>query len=105
LEKSGKKFEFPVAWGLDLQKEHEKYLVEVRFLPAFLLRPPLVSLAHRASQFEFDNRPVFVTHYPKDIKPFYMKLDEVAQPYHVCVVCPWVCVCPCVSCVSCVSCG
>jgi hypothetical protein len=30
LEKSGKKFEFPVAWGLDLQKEHEKYLVEVR---------------------------------------------------------------------------
>merc|ERR1711939_856314 len=54
LEKSGKKFEFPVAWGLDLQKEHEKYLVE----------------------FEFDNRPVFVTHYPKDIKPFYMKLDE-----------------------------
>ncbi|ELR14680.1 asparagine-tRNA ligase [Acanthamoeba castellanii str. Neff] len=54
LEKSGKKFEFPVAWGLDLQKEHERYLVE----------------------FEFDNRPVFVTHYPKDIKPFYMKLDE-----------------------------
>jgi aspartyl/asparaginyl-tRNA synthetase len=33
LEKSGKKFEFPVAWGLDLQKEHEKYLVEVRFFP------------------------------------------------------------------------
>lgn len=29
LEKSGRKFEFPVAWGLDLQKEHEKYLVEV----------------------------------------------------------------------------
>ncbi len=83
LEKSGKKFEFPVAWGLDLQKEHEKYLVEVRFFPPAGFPSPsstCLTCAHRASQFEFDNRPVFVTHYPKDIKPFYMKLDEVAQP-------------------------
>ena len=35
-----------------------------------------------------------MTHYPKDIKPFYMKLDEVARPYHVCRV-------PCAMCVVC----
>lgn len=45
LEKSGKKFEFPVAWGLDLQKEHEKYLVEVRHLSLFLYRAVLIKRA------------------------------------------------------------
>ena len=53
LEKSGKKFEFPVHWGVDLQSEHERYLVEQHF-----------------------NRPVILTDYPKDIKAFYMKLNE-----------------------------
>jgi asparaginyl-tRNA synthetase len=53
LEGSGKDFEFPVAWGIDLQTEHERYLSE-----------------------EFCKRPVFVTNYPKDIKAFYMRLDE-----------------------------
>lgn len=53
LEKSGKKFEYPVSWGLDLQTEHERYLTE-----------------------EIFNGPVFVTNYPKDIKSFYMKLNE-----------------------------
>lgn len=50
LEKSGKKFEFPVKWGVDLQSEHERYLVEEHF-----------------------KRPVIVTDYPKEIKAFYMK--------------------------------
>ena len=53
LEKSGKKFEFPVKWGIDLQSEHERYLAE-----------------------EYFKKPVFVTDYPKDIKAFYMKLNE-----------------------------
>lgn len=53
LEKSDKKFEYPVSWGLDLQTEHERYLTEEVF-----------------------NGPVFVTNYPKDIKSFYMKLNE-----------------------------
>lgn len=53
LTKSGKKFEFPVAWGADIQTEHERYLTE-----------------------EFVGRPVFVTNYPKEIKAFYMRLDE-----------------------------
>lgn len=53
LEKSGKDFEFPVSWGIDLQTEHERYLSE-----------------------EFCKKPVFVTNYPKDIKAFYMRLDE-----------------------------
>lgn len=53
LEKSGKKFEFPDSWGSDLQTEHERYLSE-----------------------EFVKGPVFVTNYPKDIKAFYMRLDE-----------------------------
>ena len=53
LEKSGQKFEFPVKWGIDLQSEHERYLVEKHF-----------------------KRPVILTDYPKDIKAFYMKLNE-----------------------------
>lgn len=53
LEESGKKFEFPVYWGADLQSEHERYLVEEHF-----------------------KRPVIMTDYPKDIKAFYMKLND-----------------------------
>lgn len=53
LEKSGVKFEFPVGWGLDLQSEHERYLVEQHF-----------------------KRPVMLTDYPKEIKSFYMKLND-----------------------------
>ena len=50
LEESGKKFEFPVHWGIDLQSEHERFLVEEHF-----------------------KRPVILTDYPKEIKAFYMK--------------------------------
>lgn len=53
LEKSKKKFEFPISWGLDLQAEHERYLVEDCF-----------------------KRPVILTDYPRTIKPFYMKLSN-----------------------------
>ena len=53
LEESGKKFEFPVYWGADLQSEHERYLVEEHF-----------------------KRPVILTDYPKEIKAFYMKLND-----------------------------
>lgn len=53
LEKSGAKFEYPVKWGIDLQTEHERYLTEKIF-----------------------NKPVFVTDYPKDIKAFYMRLND-----------------------------
>ena len=53
LLKSGEKFEFPVAWGIDLQSEHERYLVEKHF-----------------------KKPVILTDYPKDIKAFYMKQNE-----------------------------
>ncbi|MDE5568896.1 MAG: asparagine--tRNA ligase [Muribaculaceae bacterium] len=53
LEESGKKFEFPVSWGIDLQSEHERYLVEEHF-----------------------KKPVILTDYPKDIKAFYMKQNE-----------------------------
>lgn len=53
LEKHNDKFEYKVSWGCDLQTEHERYLTE-----------------------EIFKKPVFVTHYPKDIKAFYMKLDE-----------------------------
>lgn len=52
LEKSGYKFEFPVKWGIDLQREHESFLVE---------------------HFKV---PVIVTGYPKEIKAFYMKQNE-----------------------------
>ena len=53
LEQSGKKFEFPVYWGVDLASEHERYLVEEHF-----------------------KRPVILTDYPKEIKAFYMKLND-----------------------------
>ena len=53
LKESGKKFEFPVEWGIDLQSEHERYLVEQHF-----------------------KRPVILTDYPKEIKAFYMKLNN-----------------------------
>ena len=53
LEKNNDKFDYPVSWGCDLQTEHERYLTEVEF-----------------------KRPVFVTDYPKEIKAFYMKLNE-----------------------------
>ncbi len=53
LEESGEKFEFPVGWGVDLQSEHERYLVEKHF-----------------------GKPVIMTDYPKDIKAFYMKQNE-----------------------------
>jgi asparaginyl-tRNA synthetase len=53
LKASGKKFEFPVEWGSDLQAEHERYLVEVEF-----------------------KKPVILTDYPAEIKSFYMKQNE-----------------------------
>ena len=53
LKNSGRKFEFPVDWGTDLQSEHERYLVEEHF-----------------------KRPVILTDYPKEIKAFYMKQNE-----------------------------
>jgi asparaginyl-tRNA synthetase len=53
LMKSGQQFEFPVSWGIDLQSEHERYLVEKHF-----------------------KKPVILTNYPKEIKAFYMKQNE-----------------------------
>ena len=53
LEKHNDKFDYKVFWGCDLQTEHERYLTE-----------------------EIFKRPVFVTDYPKEIKAFYMKLNE-----------------------------
>ena len=53
LTNSKQKFEYEVEWGIDLQTEHERYLAEKHF-----------------------KKPVFVTDYPKDIKAFYMKLNE-----------------------------
>lgn len=53
LEKNNDKFDYKVSWGCDLQTEHERYLTE-----------------------EIFKRPVFVTDYPKEIKAFYMKLNE-----------------------------
>lgn len=53
LQKSGKEFQYPVEWGIDLQTEHERYLTE-----------------------EIFKKPVFVTDYPKDIKAFYMRLND-----------------------------
>ena len=51
--RNGVQFEYPVSWGIDLQSEHERYLVEKHF-----------------------GRPVILTGYPKDIKAFYMKQNE-----------------------------
>lgn len=53
LEKVNSRFSFSVSWGIDLQAEHERFLCE-----------------------ELAGRPVIVTNYPKDIKPFYMRLDS-----------------------------
>ncbi|WIV11217.1 asparagine--tRNA ligase [Proteiniborus sp. MB09-C3] len=53
LEKVKDRFEYPVSWGCDLQTEHERYLTEEVF-----------------------KKPVFVTDYPKDIKAFYMRLND-----------------------------
>ncbi|WP_099238650.1 asparagine--tRNA ligase [Synechococcus sp. BDU 130192] len=53
LEKSNKTFEFPVEWGIDLQSEHERYLAEDLF-----------------------KKPLIVSNYPKDIKAFYMRLND-----------------------------
>lgn len=53
LEGSGEKFEFPVRWGLDLQSEHERWLTEKHV-----------------------GRPVVLMNYPKDIKAFYMRLND-----------------------------
>jgi len=53
LEKTSKNFEFPVKWGSDLQSEHERYLTE-----------------------EYFKKPVIVTGYPKEIKAFYMRIND-----------------------------
>ncbi len=53
LKKSGHKFDYPVSWGCDLQTEHERYLTE-----------------------EIFKSPVFLTDYPKEIKAFYMRLND-----------------------------
>ncbi|MFO7896651.1 MAG: asparagine--tRNA ligase [Candidatus Cloacimonadales bacterium] len=53
LQRAEKKFEYPVKWGADLQTEHERYITEEHF-----------------------RKPVFVTDYPKDIKAFYMRLND-----------------------------
>ncbi len=53
LEQSGKRFDFPVQWGTDLQSEHERFLCE-----------------------ELADRPLIVTDYPKSIKPFYMRSND-----------------------------
>ena len=53
LEKSGAKFDYPVKWGIDMQTEHERYITEQIF-----------------------KKPVFVTDYPREIKAFYMRLNE-----------------------------
>ena len=53
LKNSGNKFDYPVDWGCDLQTEHERYLTE-----------------------EIFKKPVFVTDYPKEIKAFYMRMND-----------------------------
>lgn len=53
LKKSGQQFEYPVEWGMDLQTEHEKYLTEQVF-----------------------GKPIFVTDWPRDIKAFYMRVND-----------------------------
>ena len=53
LKKAKKDFDYPVEWGIDLQTEHERYLTEEHF-----------------------KKPVFVTDYPKDIKAFYMRIND-----------------------------
>jgi asparaginyl-tRNA synthetase len=55
--KKGRKFEYPVKWGSDLQSEHERFLTEEHF-----------------------KQPVILTNYPKGIKAFYMRLDDDCEP-------------------------
>ncbi len=61
LLKSGKQFQYPVEWGIDLQTEHERYITE-----------------------EIFKKPVFVTDYPKDIKAFYMRLNDDGKTVAAC---------------------
>uniref|UniRef100_UPI0035A1BBFC asparagine--tRNA ligase n=1 Tax=Prevotella heparinolytica TaxID=28113 RepID=UPI0035A1BBFC len=61
LEKHNDKFDYKVFWGCDLQTEHERFLTEQEF-----------------------KRPVFVTDYPKEIKAFYMKLNEDGKTVAAC---------------------
>jgi asparaginyl-tRNA synthetase len=61
LKKSGKEFQYPVEWGIDLQTEHERYLTE-----------------------EIFKKPLFVTDYPKDIKAFYMRMNDDGKTVAAC---------------------
>ncbi len=61
LQKSGEKFQYPVEWGIDLQTEHERYLTETIF-----------------------KKPIFVTDYPKEIKAFYMRLNDDGKTVAAC---------------------
>ena len=61
LKKSGEKFQYPVEWGIDLQTEHERYITEKIY-----------------------KRPVFVTDYPREIKAFYMRLNEDGRTVAAC---------------------
>ncbi len=61
LQKSGKEFQYPVEWGLELQTEHERYLTE-----------------------EVYRKPIFVTDYPKDCKAFYMRLNDDGKTVAAC---------------------
>lgn len=67
LIKSGKKFEFPVRWGTDLQKEHENFLVD------------------------YFKRPAILTDYPKEIKAFYMKQNDDGKTVRAMdILFPWI---------------
>ena len=61
LKKADRKFEYPVEWGIDLQSEHERYICE-----------------------EIVKGPVFLTDYPKDIKAFYMRLNDDGKTVAAC---------------------
>lgn len=61
LQSCGEKFQYPVEWGIDLQTEHERYLTEKVF-----------------------KKPIFVTDYPKDIKAFYMRLNDDGKTVAAC---------------------
>lgn len=63
MEESGHKFEYPVYWGADLQSEHERFLVEEHF-----------------------KKPVILTDYPKEIKAFYMKMNDDGKTVRAMVV-------------------
>ncbi|WP_330398538.1 amino acid--tRNA ligase-related protein, partial [Mogibacterium pumilum] len=61
LKKADKDFQFPVEWGIDLQTEHERYLTEKVF-----------------------KKPIFVIDYPKEIKAFYMRLNDDGKTVAAC---------------------